>query len=89
MPIYPEFSTGPFIWRVASFVPETERQALDLISPKDLETFLANDPPAGILVGIESYYEEALLEYANLHGYRKYDLTPDIVIWISSSSPPQ
>ena len=86
--IYPELATGPFIWRVASLVPEEERQALDLVAPEDLESFLAQEPPAGILVGIEPSYETPLLDYANQHGYHKIELTQDIAIWLPGSAGP-
>jgi hypothetical protein len=67
--VYPAFSTGPFAWRVASFVGAEKRSRLHIVSQDELETYLRNDPPAAILLGYEKKGEEPLAEYARAHGY--------------------
>jgi hypothetical protein len=74
--IYPEFATAPFGWRSASLVSSERRPGLKLVAPADLETFLAENRPAGILVGFEDQrLERPLVDYARGHGYTLAPLT--------------
>jgi hypothetical protein len=75
-PIYPEFATAPFGWRSASLVDSERRPRLKLVAPADLEKFLAQDQPAGILVGLEDgRLEKPLVDYARAHGYTRAKLS--------------
>ncbi|HMB94858.1 MAG TPA: hypothetical protein VKK61_02340 [Tepidisphaeraceae bacterium] len=65
--IYPELSTGPFAWRIAPFVPESEEHALDTLDTDDLDTALSDRPPAIVLVGVEAELDKPLLAYATRH----------------------
>src|SRR5205807_4618325 len=66
--VYPEFATGPFAWRSARFVAPDRRPALRIVAPEDLENFLASDPPAAILTGVEDGDLEApLIAFAQSH----------------------
>ena len=69
LPIYPEFSTGPFAWRVARFVAPERRARLRLVSPDELESYLSHDPPAVILLGEDRKGEKLFAAYAAAHGY--------------------
>lgn len=81
--IYPEFATGPFAWRTASFVDPQSRAAFGFVAPADLDRFLAADPPAAILTGFERYeFERPLLTYAVSHGYLSHPLPDDGVLWL-------
>lgn len=80
--IYPEFATGPFIWRVAPHAEPALREKLNLVGPGQLEAFLAEDPPAGILVGIEPGYEAPFIEYAQRNGYRRVEITSSMAVWV-------
>lgn len=83
LPIYPEFASGPFAWRSAHLMTPERRKRLKMVAPEDLETFLASDPPAAILTGIEDKkLEEPLVEYAKLHGYRLEKLGRKKELWV-------
>ena len=69
-PIYPPLATGPFAWRTAYLVGEEERAVLGLVAPADLESYLASQPPVGVLVGPEGDLERPLRAYARDRGYR-------------------
>lgn len=86
---YPEFSTGPFSWRISVLLSPGQRRAFGVLAPDDLEAFLAADPPAAILVGFERGDErfvrgdEARLEapfeaHAQEHGYRMVVLANEV-----------
>ena len=81
--IYPEFATGPFAWRSASFAPPESRPRLKLIAPADLEALLASDPPAAILTGVEdAALEKPLVAFAEAHGFRAVPLAKRRVLWL-------
>jgi hypothetical protein len=69
--IYPEFASGPFAWRISQFVPSKDRSALHLVSETDLDTWLGQDPPGGILVGLHGELERPLVRYALDKGYQE------------------
>jgi 4-amino-4-deoxy-L-arabinose transferase-like glycosyltransferase len=83
VPIYPEFATGPFVWRVASLMNAEQRRAVNAIAPEDLETFLADDPPAAVLVGAGGEVESPLVAYAQVHGYQAVELNSDLTLWVT------
>jgi len=87
--IYKEFATGPFAWRTAPFVAETERRELGLISEGDLEEFLRKDPPRAVLVGFEEDLEEPLVKYARERGYKALKLSNGKVLWLSPTGIPR
>ncbi len=81
--IYPEFATGPFAWRTASFIGPRERAIFGFVAPADLEGYLAADPPAAVLTGFEHHeYELPLLCYARSHGYVSHQLPDRGVLWL-------
>jgi 4-amino-4-deoxy-L-arabinose transferase-like glycosyltransferase len=80
--IYPEFSTGPFAWRVAPLVEPERRAGLGLISGEELERFLEPHPPDAILVGFEGELEHAINDYALRHDYRWLELDLEIAVWL-------
>ncbi|PYL66297.1 MAG: hypothetical protein DMF25_00770 [Verrucomicrobia bacterium] len=70
-PIYKEFATGPFAWKVAPFIPHQLQPTLGFVDAAHLETYLAAAPPAAILTGGEtSLLEQPLNDYARKHRYR-------------------
>jgi hypothetical protein len=82
LPIYPEFSGGPLLWRISGFVEPEMRASLGVISPEELETFLSKDPPAGILVGAEKSVEAPLNEYAQRYGYQLVPISDTLNLWV-------
>jgi hypothetical protein len=84
--MYPEFASGPFGWRVASLLDDAQREAVHLVSPEDLDDFLATDPPRGILVGLDNddrYAESSFVAYARQHAYVPVDLPDEGTLWLS------
>ena len=67
--VYRELAGGPFIYRVASLVPDSERRHYHAAGPDSLGRLLDRDPPAGILVGFEGKLDAQLVEYAQSRGY--------------------
>jgi hypothetical protein len=85
--IYPEFATGPFAWRSAHLMDPARRPLLRLVAPDDLVAFLADDPPAAILTGVEdAALEEPLIAYAKAHGYSATKLTRKRTLWLPGKS---
>lgn len=81
--IYPEFATGPFAWRTASFIDPGDRAIFGFVAPDDLDRFLAADPPAAILTGFEHHeFDLPLLRYADRHGYVGHLLPRRGVLWL-------
>jgi hypothetical protein len=67
--VYRELAGGPFIYRVASLVPEPDRKRYQATGPESLSRLLDRDPPAGILVGFEGKLDDRLVQYAQSRGY--------------------
>jgi hypothetical protein len=96
--IYPSLATGPFSWRVAPLLAESQRREFGLLSYSDLNTALRDDPPAGIMVGFEAGnegfergtkggLEAPLANYAKEHGYSPVTfMTPlmehEVILWL-------
>jgi hypothetical protein len=82
--IYEEFTTGPFAWRTARFVPQDKRRVFKVVSERDLRDFLRTRPPRGILVGFEeAELEKSLVDYATEHGYESLKLSNGKTLWLS------
>jgi 4-amino-4-deoxy-L-arabinose transferase-like glycosyltransferase len=84
---YEMFTVGPLVWRSAHILSAEKRRQYQIIAYSDLDTFLADQPPAAILLGVEDRYdgfwiynagalEGPLLEYAESHGYHPQELSP-------------
>lgn len=86
--IFPAFSTGPFAWRTAPFIPSEKAVRLGIVSPSTLTDYLAASPPEGILTGLEKRWEEPLVAYARDSGYRPVRVHGGKeVLWVPSGSP--
>ena len=70
LPLYPEFATGPFAWRVAGVISPELRASYVMAGPGDLARLFAARPPAAILTGFDPVLEAPLEDYARGHGYR-------------------
>ena len=81
-PIYKEFATGPFAWRVAPFVPEQLQPTVGFVDAAHLEFYLEPAPPAAILTGGETnVLEQPLNDYAQKHRYRLQRVS-DLYLWV-------
>jgi len=81
-PIYEQFASGPFAWRVSPLVPRIAREALHVVSPEELEAVLTARPPAGILVGREADLEGEFVAYAMAHAYRPLEVGEGLTLWV-------
>ncbi len=77
LPIYEEFSTGPFLYRVGDLLTADQRKIVKGTSPDTVKWLFDNEPPAAILVGFEEdksldgkTLETPLIEFAKRNNYR-------------------
>lgn len=90
VPTYPEFAIGPFAWRLAHLVHPETRKRFHVVAPADLEEFLAKEPPAAILTGVEEDELEApLIDYATAHGYQRMTLKKNRDLWMAPKKESQ
>jgi hypothetical protein len=80
--IYEQLATGPFSWRVAGQLSAGQRKDLIIASGDDLDSLLQGDPPGGILVGLEPGLEDALVRYAQAHGFKPMTLSNGATLWL-------
>ncbi|MBI5962965.1 MAG: glycosyltransferase family 39 protein [Chloroflexi bacterium] len=80
--IYPEFATGPFAFRVASLLSESDRKEYNLIASTDIGAFLDGNQPGGILVGRDPDLEISFIQYAVEHGYRNWKISDAFSLWV-------
>jgi hypothetical protein len=52
--IYEPFAVGPFAWRTAHLVGADLRRAYGIVARRELDDYLASEPPAAVLVGFET-----------------------------------
>lgn len=74
LPIYHEFAAGPFLYRVAPYLPVSDRPLFVTTSPRELRHFLDADPPAAIITGREVKLEREFLAYARGGHYEVIDI---------------
>lgn len=74
MRIYPEFAAGPFVYRIAPFIPPADRDRYVTTSPDDIARFLGSRRPLAILVGSEPALEPPFADYARANGYREVSI---------------
>ncbi len=81
--IYPQFASGPFIWRIGPYLPPGEEREMRLVTQQNLESFLSANPPQSIYVGREADQEGPLTDYARAHGYSAKTLTDGTTLWLA------
>ena len=74
LPIYREFGAGPFVYRVAPYLPVSDRPLFVTTSPAELRSFLDADPPGAIVTGREPNLEREFLAYARARHYHPVDI---------------
>jgi hypothetical protein len=67
--IYPEFAAGPFVYRVAAYIPARDLRHYRAVTPAGLPPFLDRDPPAAILFENAETPDPAFAAYAAENGY--------------------
>jgi hypothetical protein len=74
LPVYPQFSTGPFLFRVGDLLTAEQRKHFVGTSRATVAELLDSDPPAAILAGFEKELDGPLIEYAHVNRYRLADV---------------
>jgi hypothetical protein len=64
--IYTELSAGPFVYRIGDRLTADELAAISAVAPKTLSQLVKADPPAAVIVALESHDLEAGLPKAVL-----------------------
>ena len=75
-------ATGVFAFRTGSLLDAAQRQMLHIISKENLDAYLDEDPPDGILVGFDQVLEEPMIQYAMSRGYTPQPLDTSLLLWI-------
>lgn len=82
LPIYHEFADGPFLYRVADYLPAADRRYFTTTSPRALPAFLDANPPAAIIVGQEGDLDLGFVAYARARGYRRAPIDGDMQLFL-------
>ncbi|MEZ4731076.1 MAG: hypothetical protein R3E79_28480 [Caldilineaceae bacterium] len=86
-PIYLQFATGPFAWRVGHLLSPAERQKQNIISPFDLSILLEQEAPAAILLTNkrnDEAAEQPLAQAAQQLGFHPRHLSDGSTLWVKS-----
>jgi hypothetical protein len=73
LPVYPEFATGQFVYRIAQYTDADLARHYTMTSPTEIEALFRDDPPAAILVGFEPELEAPMVRFAEENGYQRID----------------
>jgi hypothetical protein len=100
---YEAFATGPFTWRVAHIIPDSNRRMVGWIGRDELGAYLADRPPVAVVTGLETEndgfepgrrgtLEEPLDDFGARAGYRLLAWTAEfrgseIRVWIAPGVP--
>ena len=71
LPVYPEFATGQFAYRLADITEPSLLQHFRTTSPTKVDALFAADPPAALLVGFEPALEAPFVRFAEGNGYQR------------------
>jgi hypothetical protein len=82
--VYPEFATGVFAWRMATFLTPKDREQYGMISATELGELLARRPPDAVFFNRRKEYVQPFIDYAQTRGYRRVDdpISGGYVIWV-------
>ncbi|HEX9676751.1 MAG TPA: hypothetical protein VGA07_12315 [Anaerolineales bacterium] len=83
LPIFPEFASGPFGWRVGHLMSPADRRRYQVVAPADLEEFLSAAKPEAMLTDAPQVGQlDGLLGQAALQlGFRQEVLSDILVLW--------
>jgi len=83
LPIFPEFASGPFGWRVGHLMSPADRRRYRLVAPADLEEFLSAVKPEAMLTDAPQVGQlDGLLGQAALQlGFQQEVLSDILVLW--------
>ena len=87
LPIYREFAAGPFVYRVADYLPPAQRRHFVTTSIRGLSPFLDANPPAAIVTGQEAELDGAFIDYARSRHYLAVDIGPQAQLFMRAAKP--
>ena len=84
--VYPEFATGPFVFRSGDAIGGPQAAVIKAATPATLDALFASRPPAAILTGLEPSWpiraDAALTDYARRHGFRPVQAPQGAMLFI-------
>jgi 4-amino-4-deoxy-L-arabinose transferase-like glycosyltransferase len=80
--VYPPMATGVFSYRTGSLLSSDVRQRLGIVTSENVEVYLDENPPEGILVGFNQGLEKQIIEYALDRGYEPESLDKKLTLWV-------
>ncbi|MCK5359199.1 MAG: hypothetical protein KAJ95_01160, partial [Gammaproteobacteria bacterium] len=84
LPIFEEFVTGPFAWRVSHLLSEEVALSRGLPIRSKIKVFVQQNMPSVILTGKEKIrLERPLISAARELGYKKVKTPSKITLWLS------
>jgi hypothetical protein len=86
LPIYSEFVTGPFGWRVSPLMSRQDALDRGLPVPAEIESFVQERRPRAILTGKEPELDQLIATAAQKLGYEPFTLPSGITVWRRSAS---
>ena len=85
--IFKEFVSSPFLWRTSYLIPDHLKGRLNIISEKEIYSFLQENQPDAIFTGYEwEVLEKSFIEFANENGYTQIDIpnVRDLKLYVRS-----
>jgi hypothetical protein len=85
--IYKEFVSSPYLWRTSYLIPDHLKERLNIISEKEIHSFLIENQPDAIFTGYEpEVLEISFIEFARENGYTEIDIKTerDLKLYIRS-----
>lgn len=84
LPIYKEFVTGPFAWRVSHLLSEEEAVKRAMLRRSQIKSFIKKRRPVAILTGKENKeLETPIMQAAHEQGYQPKKTSSGIIVWLS------
>ncbi|MBV1926385.1 MAG: hypothetical protein KUG62_04455 [Rhodobacteraceae bacterium] len=73
LPVYPEFATGPFAYRIAAFTDPSLAEHYTMVAEDGLKALFDATPPSAFLLGYDPILEAPFFSYARANGYRQVE----------------
>ena len=83
LPIYDEFVTGPFAWRVSEMLSDEVADNRGFTKPSRIRDFFETEVPRAVLTGGEKdYLEASIITEAQRLGYQPVETPTGMIVWI-------
>ncbi|MEX0317262.1 MAG: hypothetical protein AB3N21_04905 [Ruegeria sp.] len=74
LPVYGEFATGPFAYRIAPFTNPVLANEYQMVGEDGLTALFDTNPPSAFLLGYDLVLEAPLQRYAEANGYQPVEV---------------